>query len=46
MYFECIDTMETALQREKTLKHWVRNWKVALIEKENPEWRDLYEDII
>jgi putative endonuclease len=46
VYFECTDTMEVALQREKTLKHWIRDWKVALIEKSNPEWQDLYEDII
>jgi putative endonuclease len=38
--------MDGALQREKTLKHWVREWKISLIEKGNPEWRDLYDDII
>ncbi len=46
VYFECHDTMASAIQREKNLKHWIREWKVALIEKENPEWRDLYNDII
>jgi putative endonuclease len=29
------------VQREKNIKHWPRAWKIALIERENPEWRDL-----
>ena len=33
--------IEDAIQREKNLKHWVRKWKLALIEKTNPDWRDL-----
>jgi putative endonuclease len=32
-----------AVQRETSLKRWKRSWKLALIEKANPEWRDLYE---
>jgi putative endonuclease len=35
----------SAIQREKNLKKWNRGWKIRLIEKDNPEWRDLYEKI-
>ncbi len=38
--------MPLAIQREKTLKHWSRAWKIALIENTNPEWRDLYSELI
>jgi putative endonuclease len=31
-----------AVQRERTIKHWSRAWKIALVEKNNPEWTDLY----
>jgi putative endonuclease len=34
---------EDAIQREKTLKHWASKWKIALIERDNPYWDDLYE---
>jgi putative endonuclease len=34
--------IDDAIHREKRLKHWKREWKVALIEKTNPEWDDLY----
>ena len=33
-------------QREKTLKHWSRSWKVQLILRENPEWDDLYDQLL
>ena len=46
VHTEAFDQIEAAIQREKTLKHWPRRWKVALIEQQNPEWRDLYEDIL
>jgi putative endonuclease len=46
VYFECHETMDTAIAREKTLKKWNREWKTRLIEEQNPEWRDLYDDII
>ena len=36
--------MEGAIQREKRIKKWNRDWKLKLIEAENPEWRDLAED--
>lgn len=42
VYFEQYADVEQALQREKTLKHWKRNWKIALIENENPQWIDLW----
>jgi putative endonuclease len=45
VWFEAMDDVRTAIQREKTLKHWLRAWKIALIERENPTWRDLYEEI-
>ncbi|MBO6865001.1 MAG: excinuclease ABC subunit C [Alphaproteobacteria bacterium] len=38
--------METAITREKQLKKWNRAWKIRLIEESNPQWRDLYEDIL
>ena len=46
VYYEGTDNILSAIQREKNLKHWVRGWKISLIEKMNPEWRDLYEDIL
>jgi putative endonuclease len=39
-------TMEDAILREKRLKKWRRAWKVALIEAANPEWRDLYGELV
>lgn len=46
VYFEIHDTMENAIMRERQMKEWQRNWKKDLIEKNNPEWKDLYDDII
>jgi putative endonuclease len=37
-------SMEGAIRREKQIKNWRRDWKVALIEQDNPTWRDLAED--
>ena len=45
VYYQAFETVPLAIQREKTLKHWVRRWKLELIETENPEWRDLWADI-
>ena len=42
VYFETFETARPALQRERNLKHWSRDWKIALIERRNPDWRDLY----
>ena len=46
VYYEVWQDELASIEREKRLKHWNRNWKIKLIEKDNPEWRDLYEDII
>ena len=46
VYFEQLDDMENAIMREKTLKKWQRAWKIRLIEKTNPDWLDLYDEII
>lgn len=43
--FEQHATMESAITREKQLKNWKRAWKLELIEKLNPDWRDLAEDL-
>jgi putative endonuclease len=45
VYIEEYADARTAIQREKSLKHWVRRWKIELIEKANPKWRDLYGGI-
>jgi len=45
VYFERHDNANDAIRREKRLKDWKRNWKKDLIEKYNPLWRDLYEDL-
>jgi putative endonuclease len=45
VYFEVFDDARTAIQREKHMKEWRRAWKLALIEKANPQWRDLYDEI-
>jgi putative endonuclease len=44
VWFEMRGSMESAIRREKQVKKWRRAWKVALIEEENPSWRDLAED--
>jgi putative endonuclease len=46
VWYEVHETMENAITREKTIKEWKRQWKIDLIETMNPEWRDLYEDIL
>jgi putative endonuclease len=45
VYFEQTDNVNSALRREKQLKNWQRKWKLALVEKENPKWIDLYDKI-
>ena len=45
VWFELHETMESAITREKAIKAWRRAWKVELIEKSNPYWRDLYAEI-
>ncbi|MEO3431466.1 GIY-YIG nuclease family protein [Pelagibius sp. CAU 1746] len=43
VYVEAHEEIEPAIQREKTLKEWHRTWKIQLIERDNPEWEDLYD---
>jgi len=45
VYFEMFEEVEQAIQREKTMKRWERAWKMNQIEKENRQWRDLWDDI-
>ncbi|HCC69346.1 MAG TPA: GIY-YIG nuclease, partial [Nitrospiraceae bacterium] len=44
--YEQFKDIEYAIGREKRLKKYNRRWKIALIEKLNPDWRDLYEELI
>jgi len=46
VYYELFDDIVNAITREKQLKKWNRAWKIALIEKQNPEWQDLWPTII
>lgn len=46
VWFETHDDVLEAITREKRIKKWNRNWKIALIQKDNPFWRDLYPEII
>lgn len=45
VYFETFSDIRAAIQREKRVKRWRRKWKLALIEENNPTWRDLYPEI-
>ncbi|MFC3695146.1 GIY-YIG nuclease family protein [Chenggangzhangella methanolivorans] len=45
VYFEIHATAETAIRREKRIKHWPRDWKLNLIERDNPDWDDLFDRI-
>ena len=45
VYFEQYDDPSAAIQREKNIKHWSREWKIDLIVASNPDWRDLYDEI-
>jgi putative endonuclease len=46
VWFEGTGSIEAAIQREKQIKRWRRDWKLALIQNMNPRWRDLYPDIL
>jgi putative endonuclease len=46
VYLEQHERMEEAILREKQIKKWNRAWKIRLIEERNPEWRDLYLEIV
>jgi putative endonuclease len=45
VWFECYDDPTNAITREKAIKKWRRDWKIRLIEQENPDWLDLYSSI-
>jgi len=45
VWYEIHETAETAITREKQIKKWKRDWKLQLIEENNPDWKDLYETI-
>lgn len=45
VYYEIHQDINEAIKREKALKKWLRKWKIELIEKSNPHWKDLYNDI-
>jgi putative endonuclease len=46
VYYEEYSDIREAIEREKRIKKWNRQWKVRLIEKDNPSWKDLYDKII
>jgi putative endonuclease len=46
VWFESTPSIEEAIRKEKQIKDWKRAWKIELIEKANPQWRDLYADIL
>jgi putative endonuclease len=45
VYYEVYDNIENAINREKAIKKWNRNWKLRQIMEMNPEWNDLYETL-
>ena len=46
VWFESTPSIEAAIAREKQLKNWKREWKLALLEKTNPDWLDLYDSLL
>ncbi|MFH1838191.1 MAG: GIY-YIG nuclease family protein [Candidatus Kuenenbacteria bacterium] len=46
VYFEEYQYIQDAILREKQMKKWNRQWKIELIEKDNPIWRDLFFDML
>ena len=46
VWYERHETMESAIQREKSMKFWKRHWKLKTIEEMNPDWRDLSEKLV
>jgi putative endonuclease len=45
VYYECFDYIEEAINREKQIKSWRRDKKIALIQKFNPQWKDLFDEL-
>jgi len=46
MWYEQHTDMTAAIKREKSIKNWKKDWKISLIEEQNPEWEDLYESLL
>ena len=46
VYYEVFDDPESAIHREKNIKAWKRDWKIEIIEKNNPSWKDLSDDLL
>ncbi len=46
VWYEVHENMESAITREKNIKAWKRAWKLELIEKDNPSWHDLFNDLV
>jgi len=46
VYYEMHEDMLGAITREKQIKKWNRSWKLKLIERDNPEWKDLWAEVI
>ena len=46
VYYDQTEDIYSALAKEKSLKKWNRQWKINLIKKFNPDWKDLYSEII
>ena len=46
VYYELHENMASAISREKQIKKWKRIWKLELIEKQNPDWRNLWKEIL
>jgi putative endonuclease len=46
VYFEQTELVLSAIEREKQLKRWKRAWKIRLIKSVNPEWKDLYKELV
>ena len=45
VWYEVHEMLATARERERQIKEWRRDWKIALIEKDNPHWIDLYSEL-
>ncbi len=46
VYYEIYEDINNAISREKCIKRWKRNWKIELIEKNNSQWKDLYDELL
>ena len=46
VYYELFNDVNEAIKREKRVKKWKRQWKLRLIDKMNPDWKDLYDELI